>query len=443
MAQPACSGHAAQDPPSSLTEAQTEIRLLRDRIERQNRQLETLETRMDALSASSRDRPSVSANAGRSVETDSGLKVTIGGVLHTVALYSGKRPLSGAGTVFQLAPPDATGQESVFDLTAQYSKLRLSVEGPAGQGYKGGAELLVMFYNGQVLSDQYGVTPALAFAYLAGERWSVSAGRRMELFSERQPGMVDEISVLGASGNPGNSMRTQLRVEHTAPVGRDGRLRVALAASEPLSTFISSDFRDRSEDNGKPNFEVRTVLGFGPAEAGDLVRRPVFELGWSGVYGEFRKFTGLAPPFPPPRVVRVTGSAIDAGLRVGRRLGLQGEYYHGRALGNYLGGVLQTVNTATLAEIPSRGGWAEATWYWTPAVNSNLGFGVDRNDVSALAAGQPARNQTIFANVVWRVSPSWQLGLELTQRRTGYLRPDGSLSVNQGYGCMLVTQFRF
>jgi hypothetical protein len=358
-------------------------------------------------------------------------------------LMSEKRPLNGSGTVFQLAPPDVTGKENVFDVTAQYSRLRLSVAGPAIGEFKSGAEFVGMFYNGQVLNDQYGFTPALAFAYLANDHWNISVGRRMELFSDRQPTMVDEISVLGASGNPGNSMRTQVRVENYSQIFDKAKLTLAVAASDPISTSVSSSFSDRSEDNGRPNIEGKASIAIGPSAEDDPLKRPAFELGVSVVDGEFRKFTGLAPPFAAPKIVHVGGVAVDFGTRLGSRFGIQGEVYKGQALGNYMGSAFQTVNSSSLREISSLGGWVEANWYWSQMLSSNIGFGQDQNNKLELAAGQTSLNRTLYMNTIWQVSPFWQVSGELTKRRTDYLQSDGGLFSNDGYGFMMATQFKY
>lgn len=370
-------------------------------------------------------------------------RLTLGGSVRAVAMYSEKRPVGSAGAVFMLAPPDVTGTESVFDYTAQYSTLRAGIEGPEFHGMKTGATMLFQFYNGQLLDDQYGFTPGLAYAWLDDGHWNLSFGRRFDLFSERQPEMVDGFGILGASGNPGNSLRTQLRAEYRSEFGGDHAFSLGAALSEPISTSISDDFKDRAEDNGMPNLEAKAQLRLGQPDGDTLLARPALEAGVSGVYGEFRKFTGTAPPWPPPDIIRPWGAALEAGARLGSRFGIHGELYAGEALGNYLGTALQTVNPANRKAIASHGGWLEATLVFTPSLRMNAGYGIDQPDRADLFAGQVARNQTAYLNLFSSITPELTVGLEQTWRRTEYLGLQGSDRANEGWSTMLSLQYGF
>jgi hypothetical protein len=371
-----------------------------------------------------------------------GFKATLGGALRTNALFSSARGVGGSAAPFFLAPPDATGAEKAFDITAQYSQVNLSLEGPSLGGFSTGALVLFQFYNGAVFSNQYGFTPGLAFVYAANERWNFSAGRRGELFSDRAPDMVDAMTILGASGNPGNSVRSQVRVEHTIPMAEGGKLTAAVAISDPISTNISADFADRTEDNGVPNFEAKLAFATAPPGPEVLLKRPVFEIGVSGVHGEFRKFYNLQPPFSVKRYT-IDGIALDGGLRLGERFGVQGEVYHGRGLGNYLGLANQTVNAETQKIVTGSGGWGEASWVWREGLQSNFGYGLDRPDLDTIGVGSIGRNETAYGNLIWTVRPWWRLSAEATWRKTGYLLPTKSLLSNDGLGLNLATEMRF
>jgi hypothetical protein len=108
-----------------------------------------------------------------------------------------------------------------------------------------------------------------------------------------------------------------------------------------------------------------------------------------------------------------------------------------------MGSAFQTVNSSSLREISSLGGWVEANWYWSHLLSSNIGFGQDQNNKLELAAGQTSLNRTLYMNTIWQVSPFWQVSGELTKRRTDYLQSDGGLSSNDGYGFMMATQFKY
>lgn len=370
----------------------------------------------------------------------SGPAVRLSGVVRTDFKASSARPVGGAASGFYLAPPDATGREAVFDGTAQYSSLALAADGPEVLGFRTGARLALSFFDGGALNASYGVNPAAAFVWMARDGWTLSFGRRQELFADREPDMVDTTSVLNFSGNAANSPRTQFRVEHAGQVGGTGSLTLAVALTDPVSTYVSDTFADRTEDNGAPYLEAGAKLALGPD--GERLAWPAFAAEVSGVYGTFRKYYNLAAPFEV-ETKTLSGLALGGSVRLGPAAGLQGEIYSGQALGEYSGGVGATVNTTTRGEISGGGGWLQAAFQARPDLRLNLGYGRDAARRSELAPGSLARNETAFANLFWSPDPRWRLGGETTWRRTGYLRPDGGLLTNDGLGLHLSAEMRF
>ena len=227
---------------------------------------------------------------------------------------------------------------------------------------------------------------------------------------------------LATSGNPG-SYRPQLRVERRFPIAAGAEALLQVGVSSPITTALPKnvdlarlDAVELVEDNGWPNVEGRLNLGFGlPQErAGGRERRPV-ELGVSGVIGQLRvldnvRATDLLTLVADRSAVDVWGAAFDGQISIGRSLGLTGEAYHGQALGQYMAGILQSYNRSTNAAVPTTGGWGQLHAWLGENVRLAVGFGVDQ-------AIKPGRfglllNETAFANVIWDVSRSLQLGLE-------------------------------
>ena len=100
--------------------------------------------------------------------------------------------------------------------------------------------------------------------------------------------------------------------------------------------------------------------------------------------------------------------------------GTRGEFYTGRALGEYNGGITQSVNSDTLAEIRSTGGFGEVFCYLSDEVHVHVGYGIDQPHEADLAPSQIRSNQTYFMNWVWDLSKAVQLGLEVDYRETEY-----------------------
>jgi hypothetical protein len=74
----------------------------------------------------------------------------------------------------------------------------------------------------------------------------------------------------------------------------------------------------------------------------------------------------------------VWGAALDYRVNLaelfgfqGQAFGFAGEVYTGQALGNYNGGVLQTLDAVTWKPIRTTGGWIEAFVYWMPTLHSH------------------------------------------------------------------------
>ena len=106
----------------------------------------------------------------------------------------------------------------------------------------------------------------------------------------------------------------------------------------------------------------------------------------------------------------------------------------------YNGGITQSFNTDTLAEIRSTGGFGEVFCYLTDEVHIHMGYGIDNLHASDLAPSQIRRNQTYFMNWVWDLSKAVQLGLEVDYRKTNYTEfaPNAFLDSDAG---LLSTRF--
>ncbi len=366
----------------------------------------------------------------------------VGGLFHTLGIYSAKRTLPTA-TVFFLTPEDQTGVEDTFNMSAQYSRAIASVRGPRLGGFDTGAEFQALFSGGSITSDDYGITPGLAYVWANSGEWYGAAGLNLDMFSPRVPTMVDGISALAASGNPGNMQRAQARLERSFTTGETGQLTIGAAIAEPFSTIVNDlTGQDTNyEDNGIPNIESVVKWNSGPAEASALLPWPGLALELSGVYGQFRSYAGRQDPV----VSNVWGVAAGAGIRIGNRFGIQGEAYAGEALGNYLGCIQQIsvqpnpLLLSSLEPISCYGGWGELAYAWSPDVVSHLGYGIDHVSSDDLTLGYIQNNQTAYANVMWSVTPYWQLSVEGTWRATDWVGFDD----NAGPAVMVASAVRF
>jgi hypothetical protein len=147
---------------------------------------------------------------------------------------------------------------------------------------------------------------------------------------------------------------------------------------------------------------------------GDL-RRPV-EVGVSGLIGDLRRADRVGPDFG------VWAIGTDLRLALTDAVGIQGELFHGEALGNYLGGITQIVNPITWQPIRTTGGWGEVYVYWDDDLHSHFGYGVDHPDDDDLSPGLASRNAFLFANLIFDVTKNFEVGFEIGRWDTEYVR---------------------
>jgi hypothetical protein len=364
-----------------------------------------------------------------------GLRVTFGGGLRTTVTTTTARMQPDA-TPFLVYPSLPGVREGTTKIDARLSSIFVGVDGAQLGEFRLGGAIFAYLFDGNVFSGQYGFYPGFAYVDATSRDWRFAAGLQMDLFSPRGPTMVDRMSAFAGSGNPGNSFKPQLRAERFMSLGAD-RLVVQAALADALPSNIKPPTLASTENTGVPNAELRVAYASGePRGDGSWVPWPKWEVGLSGATGRFRTFD-LANSFAAYET-RLSGVALEGGVRIGRQFGLQGELYQGRALGPYLGAIFQTVS-ATRRAIGSRGGWSEVAWWWTPTVHSHAGFGIDRADAADLAGSGIASNRTAFVNLFWDPSPKTTLAIEGTWRRTVYATgPDAD-----GFALMLSSELRF
>ena len=123
--------------------------------------------------------------------------------------------------------------------------------------------------------------------------------------------------------------------------------------------------------------------------------------------GQLRR---TAPPTDPPRrvVSDVWGAAVDFRVNLASRFGFKGEVYTGQGLGNYNGGILQSLDAVTWKAIRSTGGWVEGFVYLTPNLHSHTGFVIDdpnNNDLTASpipsSGGPTTARSTAICSGIW------------------------------------------
>jgi hypothetical protein len=369
------------------------------------------------------------------VTGDEQIKLVLGGIINADFYYNHARPV-GPGIPFFLTPRSPFGfNTDTFDANARATTLFALVTGPKIGDFESGGLIAVCFFNDALIVDRYGLLPLQAYAQLKNDDWRFAAGLQFDVFNPLNPNTLT-FAYLAGSGNAGMGFPGQFRVERYLHPSDDAQVTLTAALSEPISTTVNNSL-NISEDNGWPDVEARAALALGPLQGeGPLAKRP-FEVGISGVIGQIR----TTSPTQAARVVAdVAGFGSDFRWAVTPSFGFQGEVFVGQTLGVYTAGILQNVNLVTFQPIRTSGGWIEAYYYLCPEkLHTHVGYGIDDPLDRDLAPGQPVRNETYFANLIWDVTKHLRLGWEVTYRRTEYTL----LRNNDGMGFQTQVQLKF
>ncbi|MBX3415120.1 MAG: hypothetical protein KF708_20720 [Pirellulales bacterium] len=357
-------------------------------------------------------------------------RLMITGWLELDMLYNSARPVA-PGVPFFLAPGAVSGNnQSTFDAHARQSALFAAFVGPQVAGFQTGGLVAANLFNDAVIVDRYGFLPYQAYGEAKNEDWRFAAGLQMDIFAPLLPTVLP-FSYLIASGNAGE-YRGQLRAERFLYPSEDRQITLTAGISDPRATVYSNQVL--GEDAGWPNIELRAAYGLGDEVQVGLVQARPVEFGVSTVVGQIRTVI-----VADSVTANVWGLAGDFRWRMTERFGFAGEIFSGQGLGTYGAAVFQPVNSLTGESVHATGGWLELYYYFTPCVHTHGGVGIDDPVDDELSDTQIAMNRTVFANLIWDVSPSIRLGIELTFRDTNYL----ALNDNNGVGIETQTQWRF
>ena len=368
-----------------------------------------------------------------------GVRVRIGGSLRTTVNTTTARMQPDA-TPFFVLPKIRGVSEGTTKFDARLSSILFDIRGLSIGGFQLGGSIYAYLFNGDLLSGKYGFYPGFAYVDATSENWRFAFGLQQDVFSPLMPSMVDRMSAMAGSGNTGNSFKTQLRAERFFRRGDDlftlqGSLSDAIASNIKPPSLVDLDVAS-TENTGVPNAEARFAwTRESERDELTLIPWPSWQLAASGVTGEFRTFS-LVNEFSAYDT-RLWGVSAEAVKRLGRRLGLQGEVYVGRSLGEYLGTIFQTVDYATQDPIESWGGWGEVAWWWSPRFHSHGGFGGDFAKPTNPTGFR--NNRTAFLNLFWDPGPMTTLAIEGTWRRTSYV----DLGSNSGFSFMVSSELRF
>jgi len=301
-----------------------------------------------------------------------------------------------------------------FNLTARQTRLGVRIKGPDAGNMKASGVVEADFYGSAGAENKPNLL--LRHAYMVfdwpDDTFSILAGQASDVISPLYPNTLN-YTVLWDAGNIGYR-HPQLRLTKSLRVGNDMTLELAGAISRTIgdAELLNPAFTPGA-NAGFPTFQGRAALtfpwfGFQPTT-----------VGLSGHWGREKYSSGER--------FDSWSLNLDVLQPINPVVTVKGEVYVGANLDDYFGGIGQGVRTRTVGgttlfekAIGDRGGWLAVTLGPWGAWSFNAGAGLDdvhNNDVNA---GARTSNRSVFANAIYALNKSADIGVELSQWRTDY-----------------------
>jgi hypothetical protein len=257
---------------------------------------------------------------------------------------------------------------------------------------------------------------------------SLIAGQDSLFFAPLAPTSLASLAVppLSYSGNLWG-WTPQVRIEHRVTLSEASSLLfqggILDAPTGEIPTTDYSRSPTHSEQSGQPAYATRISLR-------QHAFNQEFTIGIGGYYG--RQFWGLG------RNVDSWTATTDLTLPLGRFFELSGEFYRGRALGGFGGGIGQSIlqsgpltNPGTFIRgLDSMGGWAQLKFKPKSNFEVNGALGEDSPFSSELRRFDPSqtpygsflsKNLSPFVNFIYQVRSDVAFSVEYRRLRTSVL----------------------
>ena len=203
-----------------------------------------------------------------------------------------------------------------------------------------------------------------------------------------------------------------------ARVGDDTNVTVAVSANRSMGRGYDG------EAIGMPSFQGRLAVS-----TKFLGGRPM-TIGVGSLWGQEESTHTDSLGAATVCELEQSGVFVDAVIPFGDKVALKGEYFTGKNLGVYLGGIGQgiaevpveeTRNTEPV-EIEASGWWAQLSVKATETLAFNVGAGMDDPEIpDGDTANNLEKNTTYYGNVIWTVAPSTVIGAEYAKFETEYV----------------------
>lgn len=326
--------------------------------------------------------------------------------------YDTSRMDSGPFALFVLSP-DVGGEDS-FNLNARATRFGLNFTGPVILGAASGGQIEFDFHGQASTENRTGILLRHAYGEFRTDQWRFVGGQTWDVISPLIPGMLN-YTVGWAAGNLGYR-RAQARVERYVAVSDSLLWTSQFSLNQTIVSDFVRDPLEGGEDAGWPTVMGRMAASLGPRGKGC---DPAV-IGLSGHVGE-EGVDFFAPPAEDDRRFFSWSFNVDARIPLTDSVGFQGEFFTGKVLGTFQGGINQGINRVQRVGVHSIGGWAEVWVYLTPKLHTHAGYSIDDPRNEDIAPVGRALNQVLFINAVYDITPLFDVGIEVSRWKTNYI----------------------
>jgi len=305
---------------------------------------------------------------------------------------------------YTLWAKDPGNSDGMFYVTARQTRLGLAIKGISFGDFNVTGKVEVDFHASGVPENKAYNFMRHAFLTVSNGSFSVIAGQTSDIISPLYPSTLN-YTVLWGAGNIGYR-RPQLAFKQDIKAGK-----TTFTIHAGITRTITGDYDgDGINDGiaaGFPTLQARIGGKF------SLGANSSLQLGVSGHYGKSKGD------------IEYTSDSINVDfLLVISKFKLIAEYFSGKNLGAFLGGIVQNVNLVTDEEINAKGFFVNAVIAASKKVQFSFGYGMDDPDDENLLTGNRSKNTSIFGNFTIALSPSVQVGLEISNWQTDYLNQE-------------------
>lgn len=341
----------------------------------------------------------------------------------------------------QMAFPSLPGDSGAFSGSLRQSQISVEAFGPDLAGAHTSANVSFDFAGGfpnAANGVAFGImrlrTGTVHFDWA---NTSVVAGQDSLFFAPLTPTTLSSLAIpaLSYTGNLW-SWTPQIRVEHRIPVSDNSSFVLQGGILDSLTGDVSAPnyrYPTGGEDSGQPSYAGHLAWTRRTSDRN-------VSIGVGGIY--------IPQNWDFSRKVEGWAALTDVTVPLGHLFELSGEFYRGRALGGFGGGVGQSLllsgpiasaNTVVRG-LDSMGGWAQLKFKPTTKFEVNFAYGLDNPFASQLRSwpastyyyGGPliSRNQSPFVNFIYHVRSDLLMSMEYRHLRTDAL-DSGTTTANQ------------